>query len=69
MDLLEKSERSTADLAFSAVVFLEHLNVWIVWQALLANTRHVCRLPSTPVHVQFGSHLDDLPALSRELLV
>lgn len=46
-----KVERSAYNLAFCAMVFLEHLNVRIVGQAVLAHGGEVGGLPSGPVQI------------------
>lgn len=56
----EDGEGSRADLAFGAVVLLEHLDVGIRGQAVLADRWEIGRLPARPVQVllDLGWHDD-----------
>lgn len=36
----------TYDFAFGAMVFLEHLHVWVIWEAIFADRWEIGALPS-----------------------
>ncbi len=49
----EHGEGSSAELAFSPIVFLQHLNVGVVGQAVFAAGREVCGFPPRTVEILF----------------
>jgi hypothetical protein len=49
----EDGERSGADLAFGSVIFLQHLNVRVVGEAVFAAGREICGFPPRTVEILF----------------
>lgn len=47
----EDCERSCADFAFGIMVAFEHLDVVVLWEAVLADGGKVCSLPARAVQI------------------
>ena len=46
-------KRGALYLALGAMVFFQHLHVWILGQTIFANGRKVCRLPARAIQILF----------------
>lgn len=46
-----EQKKKTYDLALCAMIFLDHLHVWIFGKAVLTNGGKVCRLPAGSIQI------------------
>lgn len=54
------------DITYSAMVFLEHLDIWIVRQTFFAYRREIGRLPAGSIQIllDLGRHVEDYRSMA-----